>query len=394
MGAPEPAAAACAVSFPGRLRFAGGCFLFCLMCFWLLPFASLAAADAADVFPRVYERVDKFLDLTSRYDRAEEDGWLPKPFSDTKSSVSGEINKLLDDVLLTLGDDRLVALKKEINALNAENSRLAERIGDLSMRRLAAPEDTKKYEIWKSSADEIGEKIQRARRDIAGNESKIDQNKTLIRKLLAENGLKMSEAEVDSLLKTVTGDDVIEATAVLKNVHSIVARLQKMMKSEDENIHLAKKYYGLYLLATRAYYRQLELFSERIEGQYLPKLAEIRADNRKLMDETRTLAREDARYEANLKAQAVTEKAAAKYEQVLKSQKLKIEARKGEVGKILTYAENTYKTVTLAHSLFNSMNEGLASYEALMSLTMIEAVPFENKDLELKFQELTQKMAH
>lgn len=353
----------------------------------------LCAAEGKDLFPRVYERVDKFLELSARYDKAEEDSWLPKPFTDTKSSVSGEINKLLDSVLQTLGDDRLVRLKKEINALSAANGVLAERIGDLTMRRLAAPEDTKKYEIWKSSADEISEKIERAREEIAANENKIQENKRLIQRLLAESGLKMTDAEVDSLLKTVTGDDVIEATAVLKNVHSIVFRLQGMMTAEDENIHLAKKYYGLYLLATRAYARQLELFAESIEAQYLPRLGEIRADNKKLMAETKALAGKDSRYEGNLAAQMITEKAAAKYEEVLKNQKIKIEKRRAEVAGILAYAENTYKTVTLAHSLFSTMNEGLASYEALMSLTMIEAVPFENKDLELKFQELTQKIA-
>lgn len=358
----------------------------------LLPVKLAGAIEAEGVFPQVYKRVDKFLDLSARYDQAKEDGWLPKPFSDTKSSVNKEINKLLDDVLQTLGDDRLVRLKKEINEIEALNAYLSEQISDLTLRRLSAPEDTKKYEIWKNNSDELGQKINEARNEIAANEMLLVEKRRLIQSMLTESGLAMSQAEVDSLLKTITGDDVIEAAAVLNNVHSIIYRLQGLMEAEGENIHLAKKYYGLYLLATRAYYRQLELFMERIDNQYLPKLTAIRGDNKKLMFETEKLAGQDPRYKANLAAQQITEKAAAKYEEVLKNQRKKIAHRQAEVANILTFAENSYKTVTLAHSLFNAMNEGLASYEALMGLTMIEAVPFENTDLEMKYLELTQMM--
>lgn len=349
-------------------------------------------AQNSDVFPKIYEKVDKFLTLTDRYDRAEKDGWLPKPFTDTKSSVGAEMNKLLDGALEALLDDRLVRLKREINQLAADNAGLRANIADWEMKRLAAPTDTKVYEIWKDNAGDLDGKIERARKNIQANQDKMADNKAAIRALLTQSGVELSAAEVDSLLQTVTGDEVIEAMAVLKNVHMIIARLKTLMTRENENIQLAKKYYGLFLLATRAYDRQLELFLIEIDKHYRPRLAGIRADNAKLMDETRALAKKDPKYNANLEAQRITEKAAEKYDQVLKNQREKVEIRRGEVGKILDHAENTYKTVNLAHSLAATMSEGLASYEALMNLPMIEAIPFENKDLELKFMELTQKM--
>lgn len=349
-------------------------------------------AQNNDVFPKIYDKVDKFLTLSDRYDRAEKDGWLPKPFTDTKSSVGAEMNKLLDGALEALLDDRLVQLKREINALAADNARLRENIADWEMKRLAAPSDTKVYEIWKDNAGDLDGKIERARKSILTNQDKMADSKAAIRALLTQSGVEMSTAEVDCLLQTVTGDDVIEAMAVLRNVHTIIARLKTLMIRENENIQLAKKYYGLFLLATRAYDRQLELFLIEIDKHYRPRLAGIRADNAELMEETRTLAKSDPKYNTNLEAQMITEKAAEKYDQVLKSQREKVEIRRREVGKILAHAENTYKTVNLAHSLAATMSEGLASYEALMSLPMIEAIPFENEDLELKFLELTQKM--
>lgn len=299
---------------------------------------------------------------------------------------------MLDGALEALLDDRLVQLKREINALAADNARLRENIADWEMKRLAAPSDTKVYEIWKDNAGDLDGKIERARKSILTNQDKMADSKAAIRALLTQSGVEMSTAEVDCLLQTVTGDDVIEAMAVLRNVHTIIARLKTLMIRENENIQLAKKYYGLFLLATRAYDRQLELFLIEIDKHYRPRLAGIRADNAELMEETRTLAKSDPKYNTNLEAQMITEKAAEKYDQVLKSQREKVEIRRREVGKILAHAENTYKTVNLAHSLAATMSEGLASYEALMSLPMIEAIPFENEDLELKFLELTQKM--
>lgn len=367
--------------------------LFILSLVWIALGPAAGRAQNNDVFPKIYNKVDKFLALCDRYDRAEKDGWLPKPFTDTKSSVGAEMNKLLDGALEALLDDRLVHLKREINQLAADNVRLRENIADWEMKRLAAPSDTKVYEIWKDNAGDLDGKIERARKNILTNQGRIANSKAAIRALLTQSGVELSTAEVDSLLQTVTGDDVIEAMAVLRNVHTIIARLKTLMTKENENIQLAKKYYGLFLLATRAYDRQLELFLIEIDKHYRPRLAGIRADNAELMEETRALAKSDPKYNANLEAQRITERAAEKYDQVLKSQREKVEIRRKEVGKILVHAENTYKTVNLAHSLAATMSEGLASYEALMNLPMIEAIPFENKDLELKFLELTQKMS-
>lgn len=350
-------------------------------------------ADENKFFPKIYERVDKFLDLSDRYDRAEEDGWLPKPFTDTKAKVNVEMNKLLDEALETLLDDRLVKLKREINALAAANAALRNDIADWEMKKLAAPADTKAYEIWKDDVAGLEGKIGRARKNIEVNQNTMAADKRAIGDLLLQSGVELAPAELDSLLQTVTGDDVIESMAVLRNVHTIIARLRELMTRENENIQLAKKYYGLFLLATRAYDRQLEVFLQRIDQDYRPRLARIRADNAKLMKETAALAKGDPKYASNLQAQKITEKAAEKYDQVLQAQRKKVEIRRREVGKILAHAENTYKTVNLAHSLVATMTEGLASYEALMNLPMIEAIPFENKDLELKFVELTQKMA-
>ncbi len=361
--------------------------------FVLLLIAFPSPLLASDIFVTVYENVDDFLPLINRRAEAAEDTWYPQPFTETKSDLNEEMNALLDEVLQQLGDDQLVKLKRGINELTAENNNLELEVADLTILRQGAATDKKIYEIWKDTQADLDDEVQKLHQKIQANKRQIEANRQAITTLLRESGLTLSESEVDSLLKTVTGDDLITSMAVLKNVHAIIANLRQVLTKSNENIHLAKKYYGLFLLVTESYAFQLDLFLERIDQQYRPKLAELEAANKELMAETEKLARQDARYRSNLKAQKITAQAAQTYHKVLNHQKERVAEHRQKVTQILTHAENTYKTVDLAHNLYQTMNEGLASYDALMSLPMLEAIPFENRDLELKFMELTDQLS-
>jgi hypothetical protein len=121
-------------------------------------------------------------------------------------------------------------------------------------------------------------------------------------------------------------------------------------------------------------------------------LTALRGENNKLMAETRTIAKNDKRYLSNLEAQEKTEEVSQHYAHHLNLQRERLEERHRDISRILMLAENTYKTVTVAHDLYKTMSEGLESYNSLMSLPLIDPIPFANTDLELKFQELTQKL--
>ncbi|MDL2267534.1 hypothetical protein LJC46_06060 [Desulfovibrio sp. OttesenSCG-928-G15] len=351
-----------------------------------------AKADINTMFSQLSDKVNDYLDLNTRFDKAEEDSWFPKPFTDTKSSVGDDLNDLLDKALECLLDDSLVEKRHLITKLFEENSNLEDKIADLKMQRMVVPEEKKAYEVWKDDAKDVEEKIERDHTQIKLNKERIESEKQNIRIRLARSGVELSKEEVDSLVNTVTGTDTLQAMVVLKNVQAILEKLKGIMAKENENIHIAKKYYGLFLLATQAYDRQIAIFEDRITSVYLPKLADLRSENKKLMAETEAKVNEDETYRNNLKAQHITEEAAELYEKVLKEQHSTLKHRRKTVGKILERAQNTYKTVSIAHNLYDTMSEGLNSYQSLMSLKLIDPVPFKNKDMEAKFMELTQKM--
>lgn len=353
---------------------------------------SSVAVASDNMFGKLSNNVEDYLVLRERYNKAADGSWLPNPFSDTKHSVRKDINAVLDKALEILLDDRLVEKKKEIAKLNANINDCQQQIADLKMKSLSAPDEKKAYELWVDDSKDIDKKITHNQNQIVKNQKHIAEVKQVMRSMLAESGVKLSMPEIDNLVNTVSGDDTLHTIVALKNIQIIIERLKGLMMQENENIHIAKKYYGLFLLATETYAFQLESSVHNIDKKYLPKLEDLRKQNATLMAETKKMAAQDAHYASNLKAQQVTEAAVQMYEKVLVQQKKRLGERQKEVQKIWALAENTYQTVSIAHSLYETINESLATYEKLINLPLVAPVSFQNKDMEAKFKELTQRL--
>ena len=209
---------------------------------------------------------------------------------------------------------------------------------------------------------------------------------------MKSEGIDLSRDVLEGLLETVTGDDTLKSIVALKNVHQVLDKLQGILKEKNENIIIAKKYYGIFLLATQSYLHQLETFVGKIDTYYLPKLKDIRKENAALIARTQALANSDPAYANNLNAQRLNEKTAQKYEQLLLQQKNRLAERMKVTNRILSLALNTYETVSLAYNLSEMLKDGISGYEGLMSLPLIEPVYFENREMAEKFSELTKKL--
>ncbi len=365
-------------------------FLQVSMIFFLL-FVTPHDATANEYFIDVYEEVDDFLQLSEKYDKAPRDSFI-SILSETKAEINQEMNIFLDDVLLLLANNQVVDLKKNIESLTKKNKNISEEIAKLLITQQGAETNKKFYEIWKKTQDDITKNIAQLRQEKEENNITITANRQKIIFFLQQNGVNLSQEEAESLLKTVTGNDFVDTIAVLKSVHNIIASLQQTLKTEDENIHIARKYYGLFWLSTKAYYRQLQRFIEHIDAKYLPKLEAIQAENTLLIQKTKKLVKTNKTYQSNLDAQLLTNEAIGIYRTMLRQQKGRIQHQQKQINQILLHAENTYKTVNLAHSLYQSMDENLSAYNALMSLPAIEMTPFRNSQLELKMLELTEQI--
>jgi ElaB/YqjD/DUF883 family membrane-anchored ribosome-binding protein len=365
----------------------------------LTVFAALTISMAAppplyaDLLTDLYGRIDKFMDLRSKFSGAKDSSWVP--FRDgEKTRVRNDINDLLDETLILLLDDSLVEAKEDINRLKYKIKNLEEKVNGYDLARSQAVPSKKFYEFWKDTDTGLDDKIASLQNEIDSAQVEIAQKGQLIKKKLSDAGIALSEADITNLLITVSGADQFSSLVVLKNIYALTDRLRESMQ-RTKNLEVSRKYYAIFLLVTQAYERQLSLFDQKIDDTYIPRLEVIRADNLSLIEETEELARSKPQYpqyQNNLAQQRITETVAVKYRTLLESQKSIIQRRLEALRELIAYVNNTYQTVTLAASLASNMEESLTSIQMLMDLPVVPPVAFES-NLEEKFQELSEKLS-
>ncbi|MDR1308913.1 MAG: hypothetical protein LBL95_03285, partial [Deltaproteobacteria bacterium] len=340
--------------------------------------AILAASPGLAQFPflsKLMALSEKYTGPRLRLEKADDSGsWIPFTRSE-KAKVQTEIDDYLDDALSILLDDSLVKRKNRIKQLQRANRELEEEIAVLIVEKTAAPTSTKFYEVWKSSTGDIERKISDGRREISGNRSLIEKEMRTMGDELAAADNRLSHEQINSIFITVSGEDQLYGIIVLKNLYSICDIL-KVSMAESNNLAVNKKYYGVFLLAAEAHKRQLLQNMDNIENVYLPRLANLQGENRELMAQTRSLASENPIYQGNLEAQMITDKVADQFRDLLKDQTRIIEARLRPLEEIIRHTENTFKTVSLASSLSEAMDQSIFNLQALLEIPVVPPLAF------------------
>jgi hypothetical protein len=334
--------------------------------------------------------VDRYMTLREEWKAASPSTWVP--FRDPpKSRARGRMDAYLDRVLEVLLEDDVSEAKKAISGLERKNAGLQEKAARLELEKAAAPEDTRFYEVWKSSRDAVDRRIAGIKEEMEANRALMAERRGEIRLRLAREGIELSEDELRNLLMTVSGDDQLDGMVALKNIYQISGRLRELMRTSG-SLAVSRKYYGVFLIAVQAHELQLVSFRERVKDEYLPRLEAIREENRALMGRTRKLAEGDGRYRANVTAQEMTERVGARYRELLVNQDKLLEQRLAALRRVIAYVENTYETVSLASGLADSMEDSLTNLQALLEMPVVPPVAFESS-LEEKFQELSARIS-
>jgi len=349
----------------------------------ITPSSVLATSEK---WERFYPRCNRVLALWTQ--QAEAPSWQLFGDKKTKGDLEQDVNKLLDEALLILGSSELVKTFHEIRGYQTKIVESNQKISDLKTRRILA--DKRGVRKCDSEIEDHQDRIERVQEEINHLKKKLSRQ-------FHEMGITLNDDQLDMLITGVTGDDDAKMFAVFHTVKHFIVQLKQLTADTGENIEVARKYYGVHTVLLKVLLRLQDIYVERIQNDYMPKLDKIVEDTEELLSQTNRLLKDsdDAHaqvYKANTEAQQLTLRAAALYSKYLKQNEKRVLKAKEKVYKEYQAALNTYETVTNAHILISLIRKADSFYKSLSRLQVPDLVVFSNTEMKKEFEKLTIKM--
>jgi len=352
---------------------------------------SLAPAEP-DPFGQVWSNVVPKLEETVELQEAQRD--LPEKawFRRDQADVQAEIDALLTASVEILSTSPVQHYREQIRALEQTIADARTEIDDFRKARVAAPEKSlveRTVADYDRLIDERRQTITRARQELEGIKRQFAAE-------LRGMGLELSDEQLEFLLSTVVGDNIVDLGIVFDNVKAITAQLEQLMRESGEDLDAARRYYGMYLVLLRAL-NQMHLDVEQaIDQRYIPEINGIAEQARRLSADTRALKREHPDkaeiLDANLAAQELTIEAAEVYRRYLKDQAEQVAKARATLQEDIATAWNTYETVRVSGELVDLVQSSQRLLDGLLRRQVPALRPFQNLEMQRELSKLTEQL--
>lgn len=324
---------------------------------------------------------------------------IPPLWKETREDREAQIRKLLDSVLEIVTDAPVVQMQASLQERRHAIAQLKDQITALRERRLRAPESGLMPGILSETQSSIDDKIKDIEARIKSNEEEIAKGRLEIKEALKKSGVDISDAQLDLLLDSVLGSDLIKLVTAFQAARSVDDQLGTLLTMSNEDVKAARRYFAMHAALFAMMVHAQEIVIEKIDKVYITKLRGILGDIRVARDKSKKLLGEQNRpdqqraLDANVKAQNFSEKVASFYRDYLLTQRRQLAEARDRTLRDLSIADNTFATVEASFQLHELMEDARTSFEALQRL---EAPGFEqvfrNETLRKEFESLTQKL--
>ena len=403
------------VSFPGlreknwgyasknrRSTVAGGRVAITLAALFLLSASSVFAASEdslpsylVEKWGSLTETLSDALSLRDKQETLPASSW----FGADRTSNARKIDELLDRALEILAQGRAGDLRRQALELRTEIPKLRLEADGLRNQRISAPESSRLP--WVRTRAKIDERLSELEGEIADRERALSAVNAQLAEALRELGLQLDDRQIDILLSSVTGDDLLQNAVVFSNVRAMVEKLAELSREDRDNLEINRRYSGLYLVLNDLLIHTQEELVRRIDGEYKPRLGEIGREAEALRKEALAKASQagysDSQkksFALNAESNAMTLRVAELYTRLLDSQRKGILDNLADLRRSRDLAENTYRTVRSSGDLRNLIRSGLELFDSIHALSMPEILPFENEAIRREFEEINKRLRH
>ena len=386
----------------GRRASAGRVAITGLVVLFLLSASSVFAASEdslpsylVEKWGSLTETLSDALSLRDKQETLPASSW----FGADRTSNARKIDELLDRALEILVQGQAGDLRRQALELRAEIPKLRLEADGLRNQRISAPESSRLP--WVRTRAKIDERLSELEGEIADRERALSAVNAQLAEALRGLGLQLDDRQIDILLSSVTGDDLLQNAVVFSNVRAMVEKLAELSREDRDNLEVNRRYSGLYLVLNDLLIHTREELVRKIDGEYKPRLGEIGREAEALRKEALAKASQagysDSQkksFALNAESNAMTLRVAELYTQLLDSQRKGILDNLADLRRNRDLAENTYRTVRSSGDLRNLIRSGLELFDSIHALSMPEILPFENEAIRREFEEINKRLRH
>jgi hypothetical protein len=315
--------------------------------------------------------------------------------SKSKKDFRIEIDEVLKDIEPVLFDGEVVNYASKIRNARQQIYQLKNKKVELNEDLVFAPEQGS---LLKSSKNDIREEIKRVDFLISKSETLIDELEFDLKKKMSELGIDLTREQIRVMTTRVDGDELARSFAIFDVTRQISNTLGQLMKENSFSAQTTVKYYGTYVILSEILgYSQRE-YIYKIKTLYLPAIAKIEDDieasidfaKKSLGDATSDSNKEILR--SNIRSNQFSLEVVQSYRTILKSQIKSLENALDRTEEQIMVAYSTYDTAANSANLVNLISETQETFDRIMNMQVPDIIPFENTELELKFQEISDQI--
>ena len=314
-------------------------------------------------------------------------------FGSDKASLKKDLDEQLSEILFMITEDKS-ALKfiKDIRAIK-QNIQVQKDSITKYREKLMFPLD-------EAQKTDYQNKIDKANKTIEVLETKIEISKESLMYNLSTAGVIFTSEQLDMLITRVDVDDILQLTLVFNNLKIVTEQLGRLMEATKNDIKATKKYYAMYVILSEMIVYTQKQYLNKMDNIYLPKVTRIVNDAEAIQIKTKMLinSTKDANskkiLDSNYKSQILSAKTASLYKKQLNQQHQKIQSALKKSNHDLQIALNTFKTVQISFTLLEVIKESRESFNSLLNIQLPELIPFENKEMALEYEKITQEISN
>ena len=332
--------------------------------------------------------VEKVIDLKKK----EKDASSFTIIAKSKKDYRIKIDKVLSEIEIILFDGQVVNYSEKIRTIR-------EKIVSLETQKVVLNEDlvfaSDKKKFLGSSKNEIKNEIKEIDRVIKNSYILIDELEYDLKKKLSFLGIDVTREQIRVMTTRVDGDELAKSFAIFDVTRQISTTLGELVKKNSFSASNTVKYYGTYVILTEILAFSQREYIRKINEIYRPAIIKIEDD----VDSSINFAKDSIKsaksdsnkniLRGNIKSNKFTLKVLKQYDKILEKQKESLERALEITKEQITVAYSTYDTAANSANLVSLINETEDSFSKILDMQLPEIIPFENTELEMKFQEIS-----